>query len=259
MFSGISRRETDSRPTDRPRTTRSRALMRMRTTATIENDDLTDDGRATLCATRSPDDRRVASGRRGESRPTKCAQVRDVSPSRTSVLPSTVSHPPGVTSRFAAPRRDAPLCTVRCFNDAFQRFPPFPLTDSETTASMLALVIFFNFHAKLLQLEFLRHLISSLFSSSRFSTKCTDAFPPHLLEVAKGEGSRRRSLMRSAVHREPRSRSMAHAFLDRSTSRADGARYYDQRRPREASSSSSSFFCFSSGRRRRASFLLFLF
>lgn len=136
--------------------------------------------------------------------------------------------------------------------------PPFPLTDSEMTASMLALVVFLNFHAKLFQLELLRHLISSFFFIQSFLDKVYRACPPYLLEVAKGEGSRRRSLMRSAVHREPRSRSMAHAFLDRSTSRADGARYYDQRRPREASSSSSSF-CFSSGRRRRASFLLFLF
>ncbi|KYN08133.1 hypothetical protein ALC62_00978 [Cyphomyrmex costatus] len=42
------------------------------------DDDVSNRLRDRRCATRSPDDRRVASGRRGESRPTKCAQTLSV-------------------------------------------------------------------------------------------------------------------------------------------------------------------------------------
>ncbi|EFN62472.1 hypothetical protein EAG_03707 [Camponotus floridanus] len=60
-----ARRDTASTNEDEKATTTA--------TTMIEND-LTDDGRADSMRD-EPDDRRVASGRRGESRPTKCAQI----------------------------------------------------------------------------------------------------------------------------------------------------------------------------------------
>lgn len=93
-----ARRDTASTNEDEKATTTA--------TTMIEND-LTDDGRVDSMRD-EPDDRRVASGRRGESRPTKCAQVRDVSPplltAGTSALPPFCHHHPP-TWRYLALRR----------------------------------------------------------------------------------------------------------------------------------------------------------